>query len=156
MKGKGSAMRVHSYEHRSEVGDFQPADGDLKVYRRSVVPNRNTPAAGQYAILDRRLAVLYREGERLKFFLQDAGVIDLSTGITASWKLATKNKAQLSFDTEPPTEVTYRSSFNRVVAHIAASPGTTREDLDFGLYVVNALKDPHRREQLYRPLPEEA
>jgi hypothetical protein len=56
----------------------------------------------------------------------------------------------LSFDTDPPIEVTYRSSYNRVVAHIAAAPDTTREDLDFGLYVSNVLKDGERLERLYR------
>jgi hypothetical protein len=143
-------VRVNSYDDRGEVGEFQPADGSLRVYRRSVVPNRNAPVEGQYSRLDRRLAVLYRERGALKFFLEGSGVIEVDQGVVASWKLATKNKGQLSFDTEPPTEVTYRSSFNRVVAHIAAAPETTREDLDFGLYVVNSLKHPERREQLYR------
>jgi hypothetical protein len=64
--------------------------------------------------------------------------------------LVTKNKAQLSFSTDPPIDVVYRAHFNRVVSHIAAAPDTTREDLDFGLYVSNVLKNPERRELLYR------
>jgi hypothetical protein len=143
-------MRVNSYDDRGEVGEFQPTDGNLRVYRRSVVPNRHAPVSGEYAILNKRLAVLFRESGRLRFFLQGSGFIDLTGDRSASWKLLGKNKAQLSFDTDPPVEVAYRADYNRVLAHIAASPGTTREDLDFGLYVSNALKDEDRRERLYR------
>lgn len=143
-------MRVYSYDQHSEVGEFQPADGSLRVYRRSVVPNRSTPVKGHYATLDRKLAVFYREGKALKFFLEGAGTIELNESVTASWQLVTKNKAQLAFDTDPPVNVIYRSSFNRVVSHIAAAPNTTREDLDFGLYINNVLKNEERREQLYR------
>jgi hypothetical protein len=144
-------MRVYSYDDRGEVGDFRPADGNLRVYRRSVVPNRKAPARGQYSTLNRRLAVLYRDDDAaLRFFLEGAGVIELNDSTTVSWKLVSKNKAQLSFDTEPPIDVVYRASFNRVVAHIAAAPDTTREDLDFGLFVSNVLKNSDRRELLYR------
>ena len=147
-------MRVNSYDDRGEVGEFQPTDGNLRVYRRSVVPNRNAPVRGQYAILNKRLAVLYRDGDVLKFFLQGGGFVELTAERTASWKLVGKNKAQLSISTDPALEVVYRADYNRVLAHIAASPGTTREDLDFGLYVTNVLKDDERREQLYRDQPE--
>jgi hypothetical protein len=148
--GGGSTIRIHCYDDRGEVGDFRPADGSLRVYRRSVVPNRNAPARGQYSTLNRRLAVLYRDNAgNLKFWLEGAGVIDPGEH-PAGWKLASKNKAQLSFGTEPPTDVVYRSSFNRIRSHIAAAPGTSREDLDFGLFVSNVLKDEERRQQLYR------
>lgn len=147
--GGGSTIRIHCYDDRGEVGDFRPADGTLRVYRRSVVPNRNTPPRGQYSTLNRRLAVLYRDDAgRLRFWLEGAGVIDLDQH-AAAWKLASKNKAQLTFGTEPAVDVTYRSSFNRVRSHIAAAPGTSREDLDFGLFVSNVLKHEERRQQLY-------
>jgi len=143
-------MRVNSYDDRGEVGEFFPADGNLQVYRRSVVPNRNALVTGQYSVLNKRLAVLYRDAGGLKFFLQAAGFVDVSKDGIASWKLLGKNKAQLSFDTDPPVEIAYRADHNRVLAHIAAAPETTREDLDFGLFVANVLKDAERREQLYR------
>jgi hypothetical protein len=149
-------MRVYSYDEPSKVADFQPGEGDLRVYRRSVAPNRYTPPSGHYSILNRRLAVLYREGNSLKFFLEEAGVTTLNDGVTASWQLVTKNKAQLSLDTDPPIQIVYRSDYNRVLSHIAAAPDTTREDLDFGLYVSNVLKDLSRRTDLYRPKPDEA
>jgi hypothetical protein len=86
----------------------------------------------------------------LKFFLEGTGSITLNETVSANWHLVTKNKAQLSFDTDPATRVVYRSHYNRVLAHIAASPDTTREDLDFGLFVSNVLKDADRRDRLYR------
>ena len=144
-------MRVYSYDEPSKVADFQPGDGDLRVYRRSVAPNRSTPPSGHYSILNRKLVVLYREGNSLKFFLEGAGVTALNDGITVAWQLVTKNKAQLSLDTDPPIQIVYRSDYNRVVSHIAAAPNTTREDLDFGLYVSNVLKNPERRATIYQP-----
>ncbi|HST80137.1 MAG TPA: hypothetical protein VLL08_00210 [Kineosporiaceae bacterium] len=137
------------------MADFQPSEGDLRVYRRSVAPNRYTPPSGHYSILNRKLAVLYREGNSLKFFLEEVGVTTLTDDVTASWQLVTKNKAQLSLDTDPPIQVIYRSDYNRVVSHIAAAPSTTREDLDFGLYVSNVLKNQDRRADLYRPKPDD-
>lgn len=146
-------MRVNSYDDRGEVGEFFPADGNLRVYRRSVVPNRNAPVTGEYSVLNKRLAVLYREAGVLKFFLQGAGFVDVTEDGVASWILIGKNKAQLSFATDPAVEIAYRADHNRVLAHIAAAPETTREDLDFGLYVANVLKDADRRERLYRADP---
>jgi hypothetical protein len=142
-------VRVYSYDEHARVGDFTPADGGLRIYRRSVAPNRSAPLKGHYSTLDRKLAVLYRDGARLKFFLEGTGSITLSEEVTADWHLVTKNKAQLSFDTDPPVRVVYRSNYNRVIAHVAAAPHTTREDLDFGLYVSNVLKNEERRQRVY-------
>src|SRR4051794_39347435 len=108
-------MRVNSYDDRGEGGEFFPAEENLQVYRRSVVPNRNALVTGQYSVLNKRLAVLYRDGGVLKFFLQDAGFVDVSKDGIASWKLLGKNKAQLSFSTDPPVEIAYRADHNRVL-----------------------------------------
>jgi hypothetical protein len=143
-------MRVYSYDEQAKVGDFQPGEGSLRVYRRSVAPNRSTPPSGHYSTLNRKLAVFYREGKTLKFFLEGSGVTELNDSVTVSWQLVTKNKAQLSLGADPPIQIVYRSDFNRVISHIAAAPSTTREDLDFGLYVANSMKDAARRERLYR------
>lgn len=146
-------MRVYNYDEHAEVAEFVP-DGNLRVYRRSVVPNRTATLRGHYSRLDRRLVVLYRERDDadLKVFLEGFGVIEFKDDVTAAWQLATRNKAQLSFRTDPPIQIVYRSNYNRIVSHIAAAPDTTREDLDFGLYISNVLKDGERRELLYREL----
>lgn len=145
-------MRVYNYDEHAEVAEFQPADGNLRVYRRSVVPNRTATLRGHYSRLNGILVVLYREHDNaeLRVFVEGFGVIEFKDDVTAAWQLATRNKAQLSFSTDPPIQIVYRSSFNRVVSHIAAAPNTTREDLDFGLYVSNVLKNDERRELVYR------
>jgi hypothetical protein len=142
-------MRVYSFDQHAEVADFDPTDGTLRTYRRSVAPTRTAPLRGHYASLAREVAVLYRHAGGLKFFRPGVGVIDLDSGVVASWQLVTKNKAQLSFSGVPGLQIVYRSDFNRITAQIAATPNGSREDWDFGLYIANVLKNPERRERLY-------
>jgi hypothetical protein len=142
-------MRVYSFDQHAEVADFVPADGTLRTYRRSVAPTRTAPLRGHYATLDRELAVLYRDAGGLKFFRPGVGVIDLDSGITASWQLVTRNKAQLSISGDKPVQIVYRSNANRIAAQIAATPNASREDWDFGLFITNVLKNPERRDRIY-------
>jgi hypothetical protein len=142
-------MRVHSFDHHAEVADFVPTDGTLRTYRRSVAPTRTAPLRGHYATLDREIAVLYRDTGGLKFFRPGVGVVELSSGVTVSWQLVTRNKAQLSISGDDPVQIVYRSNANRIAARIAATPNGRREDWDFGLFIANVLKDPERRDRLY-------
>jgi hypothetical protein len=147
-------VRVHCHDRHAEVADYSPGDHALKTYRRANAPHRDAPLRGHYSTLNHRLAVLYREDDVLKLYLEGAGVTVLGEGVTAAWQLVTRNKARLSLSTpaipDAPIEVVYRSDYNQITSLIATTPNASREDWDFGLFVSNVLKDDERREKLYR------
>lgn len=158
-------MIVYGFEKHSEVADFDPATGALRIFDRAELPVGSEPKGSFGALGTAGTAVFYRGASGLLLRVGDE-VISLDAPEThVHWAQADPTRARLVISTPdgrsrgfdyPNTLTELRQDMNFGMS------GEELEDFDLGLFISNVLADPDRRARTFsgpattQPAPEAA
>ena len=146
-------MRVISHDIYAEVGEFDPATGNLTTFYRDSAPNAGQPLRGLYQSLGDTPVVFYRDAGQLRLRVGNL-VLPADEALSLQWQLvdatetdldqhvAEDGAAELTItapDTRPVV-VRYSSGPPRIPLALDPTPGVEYDHWDFGLFIKNILE----------------
>jgi hypothetical protein len=139
-------MRVDSYDTYGKAGFFNPETGALQEVERSEADLRETALRGHFAYIGGSVVVFYRLDDDLLLWL--SGHAWHAASPLVSWsKEGSESCLTVQGDGGTRVQIKYQVE---VRDQDDPTPFAEEEDWDFGLYVINVLNDPLRRERIYR------
>lgn len=147
-------MRVSSHDTYAEVGEFDPATGNLTTFDRDSAPNADQPLRGLYQRLDDTTVVFYRDAGQLRLRVGDL-VLPADEALSLQWRLidaaetdlnkhvAEDGAAELTITTPDTTPVVlrYPSGPPEIPLALDTTPYVEYDHWDFGLFIKNILEE---------------
>jgi hypothetical protein len=140
-------MILQSFERFDEIGELLPGGNVLNVFSRSNLDGESIVLAGYYGRLGRKRVMFWWDGEVFNIHADNIHS-SLSPERKASWRLDGQRASVVILPTSPVTEIRYRINHKRNNIQVDATPNSSDEDWDFGLFICNIINSPERRARL--------
>ncbi|MFJ6480953.1 hypothetical protein ACIQK6_12640 [Streptomyces sp. NPDC091682] len=138
-------MIIRSFDRYGEWAGFEPATGSLEVHGRGEPTPPGAPdPTGHYGTLGDVPVVFYRHGATLHLRIGDQEI-----GLGSSPEARHERLGGRCRLTIGSTSVVYAAPATLIDPAEDPTPFAEPEDFDIGLFIVNVLEDPARRDSLY-------
>jgi hypothetical protein len=145
-------MLVESYDRFQMIGEFDPASGALREFKRDEAPPEllAEPVRGHYASLEGVQAILYRSDGTLWLRLDGEARPLALDAKNARWsRHGDRSRLILLGNGDTIASVEYRPGPAGPPLRDDPTPFVESEDWDFGLFVQNVVTNPDRASLIY-------